>query len=181
MQIGQTAKLLDETGEVTIIGVIGPKHFLVVDVHGFECVRHRSELIPIDKDDPFTQDRLENEGHLKVRSKDASEKRARSVPPANKPRNRHTERQVDLHDHALPSKYHRMVQLTKLERALACFEDALWDAENSSAHRLLINHGIGEGILREEVRKILQARGYSFQDESYNNPGTTVVYLKQRL
>lgn len=181
MKVGQRAKLKDEAGEVTIVDVLGKETLVVKDEHGFDKVLSISSLIIIDEDNVFDEDVLERSGHLNMKPKDETKKSTPSFKQSTSKKRTVGERFVDLHDYALPEKYHRQLHLSKLEKALSYFEDALWEASNSSDHKLFLNHGIGEGILREEVRKRLKVRGYRYQDESYDNPGTTVVFLNDSV
>ena len=181
MRIGQRAKFKDEAGEVRILEIISSKSVKVEDENGFESVIPTSVLIPIDEENVFEEEAMERAGHLNVKSKDERKRPEPSFRPSNVKKRKIGERYIDLHDYALPEKYHRQLHLSKLEKALSYFEDALWEASNSSDHKLYLNHGIGEGILREEVRKRLEVRGYRYQDESYDNPGTTVVFLKDSI
>lgn len=181
MKVGQRAKLRDELGEVTISGILGSGTVSVIDENGFEMVLKRSAIVVIEENNLFTEEALERSGKLAGRSKDAKKPTQKTFKKATSKKRRIGERYIDLHDYALPEKYHRQLHLTKLERALSYFEDALWEASRSSDHKLLLNHGIGEGILKDEVRKRLDAMGYQYQDESYDNPGTTVVFLKDTI
>ncbi len=181
MKIGQKAKLKDELGEVTIIRILKSGAVVVEDENGFESALEPSAIIVLEDDNPFTEEHLERNGHLTPRPKDKKKIKPPSFRTSSPKKRRVGERYIDLHHYALPEKYHRQLHLSKLECALSYFEDALWEAVNSPDHRLLLNHGIGEGILKEEVRKRLDAHGYQYQDESYDNPGTTVVFLKDRL
>jgi hypothetical protein len=181
MRVGQRAKLKDEVGEVTIVQILGSETLVVKDEHGFDKVLPVSALIILDSDNIFDEEVLEQSGRLNANQKDAKKKPTPTLRPATSKKRKIGERFVDLHDYALPEKYHRQLHLSKLEKALSYFEDALWEASNSSDHKLFLNHGIGEGILREEVRKRLKVRGYRYQDESYDNPGTTVVFLNDSV
>jgi len=180
MRIGQKAKLKDEIGEVTIVQVLGSETLVVKDEHGFEKVLPASSLVLLDEDNVFTEDSIEQLG-LKTSAKDRKPPKPNTFKASSPKKRKIGERYVDLHDYALPEKYHRQLHLSKLEKALSYFEDALWEASNSPDHKLYLNHGIGEGILKSEVRKRLDVRGYRYQDESYDNPGTTVVFLKDSI
>ncbi len=181
MRVGQKAKLKDDRGEVTITHVLSNERVKVEDTDGFERILPVSSLVLINLDNPFTEENLERGGHLSPKPKDYKKSPKRITPPSTRKQRSVGETYIDLHDHALPEKYHRQLHLSKLERALSYFEDVLWKASNSPNHKLLLNHGIGEGILKKAVRKRLDDKGYQYQDESYDNPGTTVVFLENRL
>lgn len=181
MKVGQRAKLKDEAGEVRILEILSNQKVRVEDENGFESIIDAAAIIPIDENNVFEEDKLERTGHLNVRPKDHSKIKPATFRSSSSKKRKIGERYADLHDYALPEKYHRQLHLSKLERALSYFEDALWEASNSSDHKLFLNHGIGEGILKEEVRKRLDVRGYRYEDESYDNPGTTVVFLNDSI
>ena len=50
----------------------------------------------------------------------------------------------------------RLSQDEKLNYQLAYFERALEGAIRDGKRKLIVIHGVGEGVLREEVRKVLQ-------------------------
>lgn len=166
---------------VTVTAILGSETVAVIDENGFEVVLKRSAIVVIDDDNPFTEENLERSGKLKTQPKDIKKVSPKVFRQPTSKKHRIGERYIDLHDYALPDRYHRQLHLSKLEQALSYFEDALWEASKSSDHKLLLNHGIGEGILKEEVRKRLDARGYRYEDESYDNPGTTVVFLNDSI
>lgn len=179
--VGDKAKLLDENSTVTVTAVLSSVFVEVENEHGFTFKVNVSQMIRLSEDDAFTMENLLERGALKTNSKkDRKQKSTASKPHANrkKPEGEHY---IDLHDHALPEQYHRMLQLTKFERAMMYFEDELWRAQKARMHLLRVNHGIGEGVLRSEIRNRLQERGYSFHDESFDNPGTTVILLRDSL
>ena len=66
-----------------------------------------------------------------------------------------------------------------IEQKMNYLDAELRKVLNGNYHRLEINHGIGEGILKKAVTDRLRQYGFEFHDFSYSNPGTTVVNLRE--
>ncbi len=64
--------------------------------------------------------------------------------------------EVDLHLHELIDNERGMSDGEKLQYQLSYFERMLATAIRERKRRLIVIHGVGEGVLREEVRKVLQ-------------------------
>jgi hypothetical protein len=73
--------------------------------------------------------------------------------------------EVDLHLHKLVDNEEALSDGEKLSFQLDYFERMLNMAIRERKRRLVVIHGVGEGILREEVRKVLQFyEGCRFDD-----------------
>jgi DNA-nicking Smr family endonuclease len=64
--------------------------------------------------------------------------------------------EVDLHLQELVDDERGMSDGEKLQYQLSYFERMLATAIRERKRRLIVIHGVGEGVLREEVRKVLQ-------------------------
>jgi dsDNA-specific endonuclease/ATPase MutS2 len=64
--------------------------------------------------------------------------------------------EVDLHLHELVDDERNLSDGEKLEFQLRYFERALEGAIRDGKRKLIVIHGVGEGVLREEVRRMLQ-------------------------
>ncbi|MFN3874850.1 MAG: Smr/MutS family protein, partial [Flavobacteriales bacterium] len=92
--------------------------------------------------------------------------------------------EVDLHLHEIIDDETRLSEGERLEYQLRYFERALESAIRNGKRKLVVIHGVGEGVLREEVRKILQYyEGVRFHDADARRYGwgaTEVEILRAR-
>ena len=90
--------------------------------------------------------------------------------------------EVDLHLHELVEDETRFSDGEKLRYQLAYFERSLEAAIRDGKRKLIVIHGIGEGVLREEVRKVLQYyENVRFHDANmarYGSGATEVEILR---
>ena len=82
---------------------------------------------------------------------------------------------VDLHIELLTANYHNMSNIEIVQLQLDVCHKKIYKALNSNVTRLQIIHGIGEGILREEVHNIL--REYKLRFYLSQDGGATEVVL----
>ncbi|MBS1936367.1 MAG: Smr/MutS family protein [Bacteroidetes bacterium] len=89
--------------------------------------------------------------------------------------------EVDLHLHKLVEDEGRLSDGEKLRFQLEFFERRLNTAIRERKKRVIVIHGVGEGILREEVRKALQYyEGVRFDDADprrYGHGATAIEIL----
>ena len=92
--------------------------------------------------------------------------------------------EIDLHLEKLVENEERLTDGEKLSFQLDYFERMLNTAIRLRKRRLVVIHGVGEGVLREEVRKMLQYYdGVQFHDADmrrYGSGATEVVILRHR-
>lgn len=92
--------------------------------------------------------------------------------------------EVDLHLHEIVDDETRLDPAEKLDYQLRYFERALNAAIRDGKRKLIVIHGVGEGILREEVRKALQfydhVRFHDADVRRYGAGATEVEILRGR-
>ncbi|MGV3637348.1 MAG: Smr/MutS family protein, partial [Flavobacteriales bacterium] len=90
--------------------------------------------------------------------------------------------EVDLHLHELVDDETKLSQGEKLKYQLAYFERALEAAIRDGKRKLIVIHGVGEGVLREEVRRMLQyydsVRFHDANMARYGSGATEVEILR---
>ena len=173
----------DDTGELTICRIISLKRVEAIDEHGFKGVFRVDDLVRIDPDSEFNEQNLAGSQARNI--KDAGSGRGRiKMPGPTRGRKKKAKRQpgichIDLHLPAVPKRYTDMHHLPIIEQKMNYLDAELRKVLNGNYHRLEINHGIGEGILKKAVTDRLRQYGFEFHDFSYSNPGTTVVNLRE--
>lgn len=92
--------------------------------------------------------------------------------------------EVDLHLHELVDDERTLSHGEKMEFQLRYFERSLENAIKNGKRKLIVIHGVGEGKLREEVRRLLQFyESVQFHDADmrrYGAGATEVVILRNR-
>jgi len=88
--------------------------------------------------------------------------------------------EVDLHIEAIVEQAEGMSNAEILEVQLARFETALEGALRSGQKKIVFIHGLGNGRLKNEVRRRLEKRGIAYQDAPFKEYGygATVARLK---
>jgi hypothetical protein len=92
--------------------------------------------------------------------------------------------EIDLHPEALELTDDKSSQVVIFSKQMARFHDALEEAVSKKLSRLVIIHGVGQGILKMQIRKELQEKypQFIYQDASFKEYGfgATMVHLTYR-
>ena len=81
---------------------------------------------------------------------------------------------LDLHIENIISDYHLMTNTEIINLQIKKCEDVLLKSINSNIHKLVIIHGIGEGVLKKEVHSLLKRYQLRYF-ESLNGGSTDVM------
>ena len=92
--------------------------------------------------------------------------------------------EVDLHIHELIDNSAGLSNKEILEIQMEKVEREMQSAIQSRAQRIVFIHGVGQGVLKQEVAKLLKAKftRYAFQDASFKEYGygATMVILRKK-
>ena len=179
MKIGDKVSVLDEdiSGEVT---AISKNKITIIDSDGFEYQYLEKELVYDSNDFSDLTISLQNISEIisekeqkknknipKVKSKD------RSIPPM----------EVDLHIHQLVPKTRGLDNFEMLNIQLDTARYKITFAISKKIQRIVFIHGVGEGVLRYELHRLLKEYDgqLKFYDADYQKYGigATEVYLFQ--
>lgn len=180
-QIGDHVKILDEDGEGIVVELKN-LNTAVVELDGFPFDFPITHLIKVDQDNNLVHKAHHKDfDHLMdTESKSNLNEVLMHIPTEvfdKISRNGYPE--LDLHIHELVDKPQKMtnsemleIQIHKLERFIqACIE--------KSVSEFIVIHGVGEGVLRIEVRKVLESHGNMvFRDANYQEYGVGATYVK---
>lgn len=155
-RIGDRVDFLDEAGGGRITDFLGPDKVLVEADGGFEypypidrlVKRAESEAIPYDR---------EKDAYRKIREEE--EKKEAPSPPSKDPPPEKLE--VDLHIEELHDRPMTLSNAEIMELQLSKCRHKLDRAIQRRIPRVILIHGIGEGVLRSAVRDLLD-REYPF-------------------
>ena len=181
VKIGDKVKLLNETGE-GVLKEMRPGGKVLVEVDGFEREFPLSEVVIISSDNEEEATTAVNEEKVKAAAKgpdsptlvtkiDYQDEGIRHLNPANQPirRNPHGVREIDLHLHNLVANENNLANADKLEIQLRRFEVELQAAINSHERKIVFIHGVGEGVLKQEIRARLDGiAGIEYFDGPYH-------------
>lgn len=162
---GDRVSFLNEVGGGVVLRPLSHNRVLVRTDDGFELEYAMDALVPrLEGPDHVVYGVSDHQAGL-VAANDRMEeqrRRDRQRPAALRAAGRRMERaddsvmEVDLHLHELVDDERGMSDGEKLQYQLSYFERMLATAIRERKRRLIVIHGVGEGVLREEVRKVLQ-------------------------
>lgn len=185
---GDHVAFVDEVGGGVVLDLPGPGKVKVRTDEGFVLVRLAKELVPFDPEFSKQAYRVSDHQAGMVAANDVLEekrkKRKGDVRPGKTPKKPEdgSVAEVDLHLHELVEDETRLSQGEKLKYQLAYFERALEAAIRDGKRKLIVIHGVGEGVLREEVRRMLLFyEGVRFHDANmsrYGSGATEVEILR---
>lgn len=158
---GDRIAFLDEVGGGVVLDLLGPGRLRVRTDDGFELVKLTKEVVLFDRQVAEQAYRISDHQAGMVAANDVMEEQRRrksSIRPGKTPKKADDGgvAEVDLHLHELVEDESRLSQGEKLRYQLAYFERSLEAAIRDGKRKLIVIHGVGEGVLREEVRKVLQ-------------------------
>ena len=185
---GDHVAFVDEVGGGVVLDLPGPGKVKVRTDEGFVLIRSAKELVPFDPEFSKQAYRVSDHQAGMVAANDVLEekrkKRKGDVRPGKTPKKPEdgSVAEVDLHLHELVEDETRLSQGEKLKYQLAYFERALEAAIRDGKRKLIVIHGVGEGVLREEVRRMLLFyEGVRFHDANmsrYGSGATEVEILR---
>ncbi len=89
--------------------------------------------------------------------------------------------EIDLHIESITESHSGLTNGQILIKQLSIFKSFLNDARKKNIRKLIVIHGVGEGVLKEEVRAILKKiEGAEFFDASYQEYGKGATQVEFR-
>ncbi len=168
-ELGEEIGFMYEKGRGRIISILSNNRYLVNDFDGYERICNSAELIKIH------HIKL-NDSSTIIQSKEFASPNRKKIPE-NQP---DTLPKKDLHIEVLTKNHHRMTSKQILD--LQVHHLKLFCAEMMANRKIkfIIIHGVGEGVLRDEVHRFLRClKGASFSDADFRKfgQGATEVRL----
>lgn len=175
-KIGDKVRFLDEVGEGTILSFKDKKTAIVELEDGLSAPFLISQLVAVNEiisNNPKF-DKPEKKEKLKGVKRIIIEKEHQQTPKISQKhqKNRKHTLEVDLHIEELIDNYSKLSNGQILEIQLRHFRIHLESAIEKGENSIIFIHGVGNGVLKTEIRKILDTYiGVSYQDASYRKYG----------
>lgn len=178
-KIGDKVRFLDEVGE-GIIKSFKDSKTAIVELEDGLCIPFLiSKLVAVKDIITSTSkfDKAEKKYISKEIEKKFIEKKQNQNSKFSKKTKKHKKNstnylEVDLHIEKLLDNYSHLSNGEILEIQLSHFRKNLEKAIEKGEHKIVFIHGVGNGVLKKEIRKILETyEGISYQDASYHNYG----------
>jgi dsDNA-specific endonuclease/ATPase MutS2 len=187
---GDIVLFLNEKMEGVVQSINSKGLVVVLNTDGFEVPVLEKDIVHKLSDDQKREEKSKSVKPLPivvVREDDFSdmnfmkEENQRNVSKPHSHRRDDVEMEVDIHIERLLSKHTHLGNAQIVRIQMDQTELAIKRAFALGMHRLIIIHGVGNGTLKEEVRKLLKRySNIRYADASFQKygNGATVVYLK---
>ncbi len=177
-KVGDKIKFMDEIGGGVIVSVLKNGRYLVENEDGFD-VEYREENLVLDNRSEKDYKLQGIEQNSAVRDKIASEDKQKKLEEFYR-RTRSNDRiespdeiEVDLHIENLIDTHKGMGNAQILNVQMANFKRELNVAMRKKIRKLIVIHGVGEGVLKAEIRKELNYHypSMEYHDADYRKYG----------
>ncbi len=163
-KIGEQVSFLYETGEGKIVHIESSSKIIVVDETGFQRPFLENELVKIHGS--------QNDVYNGLTGFIPNEEDQATSMASNGVEKRKNFWEIDLHTHELISTERGLSSSDLLRIQLNEFRAFYRQAREKLIKKLVVIHGVGEGVLKDEVRSFLSNQeGVSFFDADYKDYG----------
>lgn len=176
-RLGDRVEAIDDTIKGRIVGINGLE-ITVESTDGFLLIFAASELMPLSKSNGIFVSNFEI-----AQVKAEKEIPRRHKRPVAKPKERNAPKmEVDLHIHQLTPSHKGMGNYEILNLQLETAKRQLEFAQRNRIQKVVFIHGVGEGVLREELYSLFRRyENIKYYDADYQKYGlgATEVYFFQ--
>ena len=159
--VGDRVEFLNEKGG-GVVSKVSTNIVTVIDEDGFEISLSESEFVKTDKAlaSAYNKYLLSLKDESDVESEPDRKLSAKELPV------------IDLHIHELTDSESHLSNFDMLRIQLNAFEQALRQHRKRRHRKIIFIHGVGEGVLKAEVRKELaRMDNCSYRDADYRKYG----------
>ena len=177
IRVGDTVETIDDAIKGTVIKVKDDT-IIIEDSDGFEFEFSTTELIKLNTDESINLSSLSNKSIEEIRrEKEGSKKR---IPSSTNTKKRHRPTfVVDLHIHQLTDSTIGMTNFDMLNKQLDTARGQLEFAIKQRMPKMVFIHGVGEGVLRQELYTVLRRyNNVTFYDADYKEYGLGATEVK---
>jgi len=180
-KVGDKVKILDEHGE-GVITEIASNNSVMVEIDGLDYPFNISNLIKVDDDNNIIHKAHEKDfDHLLKEPKSQNEKEVLQHIPLEVLEKVSTRGlpEIDLHIYELVDKPRDLTNSEMLAIQIQRLEHFIHNCIVQSVSEFVIIHGVGEGVLRTEVHKVLVSHGnIDFEDADFREYGAGATNAK---
>lgn len=178
MKIGNTVMVLDDNVEGTIVSI--ENNTVVVEtLDGFQITYEKKELVVLENPISSQEFSVDNISEVLKNKEVVRHKNARAQKPKQRVK---PAMEVDLHIHQLVSSQRGLSNYDMLEIQLDTAKRQLHFAMKKGIQRVVFIHGVGAGVLRQELEYLLKRYdAVSFEDANFQKygRGATEIYIHQ--
>lgn len=166
ISVGDTVRVLDEPGQGKVVSILDNN--ALVEIDGIEMPFELTELVKVEHDHLVKPSVSSNDERAKKRLEAIeAKKRLRKMQPI-----RQTTYELDLHMHELLDRFDHMSKGEMLQYQMRCCKQFLQEARDKQFKKVILIHGVGEGILKAEVRNWLDTLDkVTYHDAPYRTYG----------
>ena len=168
-RIGDKVILKKDRTKATVLLEIGDRKVKIEDEYGFEYIINNSDILPVDKS---TDTMISYGKTFEVKDEDIRKEKKKTSFNKTDSRGRV---KIDLHIEQITSYYDHMKNSEIVQVQMEYCKKELDQAMLKHKESIEIVHGIGEGVLKSEVHKLLNLYNLTFFES--NNGGSTEVVL----
>ena len=178
MKIGNTVMVIDDNVEGTIV-CIENNTVVVQTLDGFQITYEKKELVVLENPISSQEFSVDNISEVLKNKEVVRYKNARAQKPKQRVK---PAMEVDLHIHQLVSSQRGLSNYDMLEIQLDTAKRQLHFAMKKGIQRVVFIHGVGAGVLRQELEYLLKRYdAVSFEDANFQKygRGATEIYIHQ--
>ncbi|TNE53410.1 MAG: DNA mismatch repair protein MutS [Bacteroidetes bacterium] len=176
-QVGERVGFLSDSGEAIVRKVVSEQEVVVEDEFGFEQSYPVNQLVKL-----YGSPELEQMAMVGKDEETPEQKLRYQVRQERSGKPQKTYWELDLHIESLIDDHRGLGKFEILKLQMAEFKKFFEKAKASKMMKLIVIHGIGEGILKEEIRSFLNGRdGVEFFDASYQEYGKGATEIRLRV
>lgn len=162
---GEIVGFLHEKGKAEILHYTNSFQIRILNDDGLEEVRPENELIKI-----FGNEYISPPNDIEIIKTNKKKKSKNST--INISNTKESKWEIDLHIEHLLDSYSGLSNTEILIKQLTYFRNTFSKAKSQRINKLIIIHGVGEGVLKNEIRMFLSKQEHiEFFDASYIDYG----------
>lgn len=181
-RVGQKITFLHEQGGGTIIEILGVGKFKVEDDYGFDRICLKSEIAAVHGSD-YKIDETVIAG-INADETFSTSRKAQFKHSSNSGKQAIDFWEIDLHIEELTDSHAGWTNTDIVRKQLMELRSFVNRARAKRIRKLIVIHGVGTGVLKEEVREFFREQeGVECYDASYQEygKGATVVEIRYNL
>lgn len=179
-QVGDIVKVIDEPGEGRVVAVYSSG--IMVEIDGFEFSFAPGDLLKVLENNEILHKSHEKSFDSILQTTSGLEPQMkRSAGVSSKPLvfNKRGIPEIDLHIHELVNRPQDYSNSEKLQIQLSHLEQFLKICSEKSQSECVVIHGVGEGVLKSEIRQRLLTHGHiDFWDADFSEYGFGATHVK---